>query len=253
MHEDNPLETTTLQYGDGTTTLTTLSNLGTSIVEIRELTPFDMFSRKLGEDMDYAWSWQCNLAMMIYDASDAISHRIANISAAQFMNNTFNVDVTKTDMWKKFESEWLVDTIIDEDLIEIIQCRSNGSVRILPLNLTIDKAHADVLVVGLDGEIELDVLEAIMEHCRRQIKKAYGLTRTIDDVLELHSKGAIESKHTYSLDGTSPGKGGRVWVDDSEFSLLSLNALLKQMYQELSKQPLEELSTLMAHRKDLAE
>lgn len=46
--------------------------------------------REMKKHPDYAWSWQCNLAMMAYDAGAGIDN--ANKRAADFMKNCFEVD-----------------------------------------------------------------------------------------------------------------------------------------------------------------
>lgn len=49
-------------------------------------------------DPSYAWGWQCNLAMAIYD--QGLSHIEANIAAANFMKNAFDIDVTQYKEYK---------------------------------------------------------------------------------------------------------------------------------------------------------
>lgn len=49
-------------------------------------------------DPSYAWGWQCNLAMAIYD--QGLSHIEANIAAANFMKNAFDIDVTQYQEYK---------------------------------------------------------------------------------------------------------------------------------------------------------
>lgn len=49
-------------------------------------------------DLDYAWSWHCNIAMAFLDSrGDATlhtAHEIANLAAARFLKQLFNVDTT---------------------------------------------------------------------------------------------------------------------------------------------------------------
>jgi hypothetical protein len=52
----------------------------------------DTLSAELKADKGFAWAWQCNLAMMAYDAG--APHRESNIRAASFMHTLFGVDVT---------------------------------------------------------------------------------------------------------------------------------------------------------------
>lgn len=63
------------------------------------------------EDHNYAWSWQCNLAMAFFDSwtngnRPADIHKKANEGAARFMCNLFGVDVTQFDEWKSLEKDW---------------------------------------------------------------------------------------------------------------------------------------------------
>ena len=94
---------------------------------------FRILKKGLQNDPDYAWGWQCNLAMAIYDESrpqciceildgkykghrpdcaivkahDArhfnehvLSHQFCNNAAARFMKLCFDVDVTQSPHWK---------------------------------------------------------------------------------------------------------------------------------------------------------
>lgn len=54
-------------------------------------TAISLLSEQMQSDPDYAWSWQCNLAMMAYDAG--ADHEQANRQAAQFMKNLFGVNI----------------------------------------------------------------------------------------------------------------------------------------------------------------
>ena len=44
-------------------------------------------------DPDYAWVWQCNLAMSAYD--EGLPKPKANLAAARFMRLAFGIDMTK--------------------------------------------------------------------------------------------------------------------------------------------------------------
>jgi hypothetical protein len=50
-------------------------------------------------DLEYGWSWFCNLAMLGYDAGG--SHRAANKSASDFMAEVFGFDIAE-----KFPYRW---------------------------------------------------------------------------------------------------------------------------------------------------
>lgn len=65
---------------------------------------FWILSSAMKRDSLYAWSWQCNLAMLAYDAG--ADHERSNIRAASFMSMFFGVDVTKGYEWKSFERQW---------------------------------------------------------------------------------------------------------------------------------------------------
>jgi hypothetical protein len=45
------------------------------------------------KDPDYAWSWHCNLAMPILDATGC-SHELANQAAAYLMQHLWGCDIT---------------------------------------------------------------------------------------------------------------------------------------------------------------
>ena len=50
-------------------------------------------SKALRDDLDYAWSWHCNVAMTAYDAG--CPHDVANEGAARFMQVLAGVDTRK--------------------------------------------------------------------------------------------------------------------------------------------------------------
>jgi len=54
---------------------------------------FDTLKQAMLEDSEYAWSWHCNIAMMVQDAG--ASHEVANIGAARFMKLCFDVDTLR--------------------------------------------------------------------------------------------------------------------------------------------------------------
>lgn len=136
----------------------------------------------------------------------------------------------------------------DLTLNEVIDARSNGCVR-FEIPSTIFDDPLDTAVVELDGELELDTLEAILEYARRQVNNV--LTDPTDlDLLQME-RDTVKSKLTYSLSGISPGKGGRVWIDDASFSLLSLANLVNRLHDEYDKQPYSELLGLIASWEEL--
>jgi hypothetical protein len=54
----------------------------------------DVVGAAINSDPEYAWSWQCNIAMAVFDAG--VEHRIANEGAARFMQILFGVDMRKS-------------------------------------------------------------------------------------------------------------------------------------------------------------
>lgn len=52
----------------------------------------------LQADPDYAWSWHCNLAMPVMDAT-GVTHRVANEAGARLMRHLFDIDITNHPHW----------------------------------------------------------------------------------------------------------------------------------------------------------
>jgi hypothetical protein len=52
----------------------------------------------LQQDPDLLWAWQCNLAMMAFDAGADIKK--ANIRSADFLASVFGADPRKTSFWE---------------------------------------------------------------------------------------------------------------------------------------------------------
>jgi hypothetical protein len=61
----------------------------------------------VNHDRDYAWVWQCSLAMAILDEGG--SHELSNRAAARFLQQIFAVDITKFAEFKDFEEQWKKD------------------------------------------------------------------------------------------------------------------------------------------------
>ena len=61
---------------------------------------FEVIKKAIKDDPDYAWSWLCNIAVPFIEEGG--SHKQANMAAAIFMKNVFDVDVTTTKGWKAF-------------------------------------------------------------------------------------------------------------------------------------------------------
>lgn len=62
--------------------------------------PVQRLTKAIQSDDDYAWSWQCNVAVPFMDEGG--THEQANKAAARFMLTAFGVDVTTLDQWKAF-------------------------------------------------------------------------------------------------------------------------------------------------------
>ena len=60
--------------------------------------PFDALKRAIFTDHDYAWSWQCNLAMPMFDGG--MSGEAANEGAACIMEHLFGVNVREFPEWE---------------------------------------------------------------------------------------------------------------------------------------------------------
>ena len=56
---------------------------------------------------DYAWSWQCNLAMSVFDSG--VDHQTSNEAAARFIRLLCDVDMTRHPYYLGLEKQWLVD------------------------------------------------------------------------------------------------------------------------------------------------
>lgn len=123
---------------------------------------FQNFKSTLQNDPSYAWSWQCNLVMLIRDGNEGVSHRDANISAAQFMNNVFGVNVTGSKAWHQFEEEWEAQSKATHYVLsragELSLVCTNGIVR--DLGLTTDKFKMFALVYLKGASLERDSEEA---------------------------------------------------------------------------------------------
>lgn len=50
------------------------------------------------KDMDFAWSWFCNIAVPMQD--EGVSHEVSNKSAARIMQSCFDIDITKCEHYR---------------------------------------------------------------------------------------------------------------------------------------------------------
>lgn len=66
-------------------------------------TALNAVKRAMAADPELAWSWQCNIAMPLFDAVRNISHWQANVGAARLMRHLFDVDMTEHKDFKALE------------------------------------------------------------------------------------------------------------------------------------------------------
>ncbi len=87
---------------------------------------FEALKEQIKNDDGYAWSWHCNIAMASID--QGFDHGKANIAAARFMKNCFDVDVTE---FKEFKALFLslknqtqgtnMDNTSNKDFLEYLE------------------------------------------------------------------------------------------------------------------------------------
>jgi len=63
----------------------------------------DLMKEAMAADSDWAWSWHCNLTMMIKDAGCDDMQK-ASLASAEFMLRVFGVNVTKFIQWSYRET-----------------------------------------------------------------------------------------------------------------------------------------------------
>ena len=92
-------------YDDGYASWSPTKAFENGYTKLREdHTPLSDLKAALQSDDEYAWSWLCNLACIGMDSGG--HHESASRYAAQFMRNTFDVDVRNQENWKTFEAQW---------------------------------------------------------------------------------------------------------------------------------------------------
>jgi hypothetical protein len=69
------------------------------------ISAFRLFRERLKADPEWAWTWYCNISMLLHNAGVEIHE--ANRKAESFMYNTFMIDITRNSKWecKYFEKE----------------------------------------------------------------------------------------------------------------------------------------------------
>lgn len=55
---------------------------------------FEALKNAIHADPDYAWGWQCNLAVPIMETVAKVTHSQANAAAAFIMRQVFDYDIT---------------------------------------------------------------------------------------------------------------------------------------------------------------
>lgn len=97
-----------------------------------------VMSEAMKADMDFAWSWHCNIAMASVD--EGMDHAAANRAAARFMKLAFGVDTTKCEHYADTQYH-LVD--LDKIMWESIQ-KAAGESKWMPEEYTANDWVADV-------------------------------------------------------------------------------------------------------------
>jgi hypothetical protein len=88
-----------------------------NVVKLK-LSPFGVLTRAIHHDAGYAWTWQANLAVAIYEASREPDRAQANKQAAHIMSRFFGIDMTKNPSWNV---AWSVEPRPKDDPAEVIQ------------------------------------------------------------------------------------------------------------------------------------
>ena len=107
--------------------------------EVSIKTAFETLKKAMQDDPSYAWTWQANIAMTIYDSEvDDDAHRHANTAAANVMQHLFQVDVRRCEEWKvTFEEDSEADDCSEENF------KFKLGDRVLIVNSNADHLHDD--------------------------------------------------------------------------------------------------------------
>lgn len=110
---------------------------------------FEILSEVMQTEPDYAWSWQCNLAMMAHDAGAPA--REANIRAADLIHSFFKVDVKSTRFYQDLMAEAAPGTYTFEQkqLAELKE--ATGDLIAVVADLAVD--HPDIDLSNLNQVI----------------------------------------------------------------------------------------------------
>ena len=99
---------------------------------MQEAHPFARLRQVIYDDLEYAWAWQCNLAVPILDTIPC-THAHANEAAALIMAQMFGYDITKHPEYTAGKSpaqeyfEMRVEAEKEEDLTAIVKGLNDAS------------------------------------------------------------------------------------------------------------------------------
>lgn len=115
----------------------------------------------MAADPELAWSWQCNIAMPLFDAFHNISHWQANVGAARLMRHLFGVDIEKNEHFIALAQSEKLDSAVRTDRIAPPAPRT--PTQRLGNILSDMREHAEGLT---DGEMRdfSDTISAELEH-----------------------------------------------------------------------------------------
>lgn len=126
----------------------------------------------------FAWSWLCNIAMPLKDAT-GMTHEQANRAAAKLMRHLFDIDMTTAQEWQRFEREWAatasalpVGRGLREALTRWHERKSNDSAE----SILLASAVHDFLAAAEAAPSERGAAEPC-EETLRAMWKAYGEDR----------------------------------------------------------------------------
>jgi hypothetical protein len=91
-------------YDDGYTSWSPTEAFESGYSLASDASPLDAIKAAFAKDDDYAWTWQCNLAMIAFD--EGVSHQASNERAAGFIKNAFDFDIKAVDQWKDMQEYW---------------------------------------------------------------------------------------------------------------------------------------------------
>lgn len=115
---------------------------------------FRDLKKRLKKEHDYAWSFQCNIAMAIMD-SNLLNHERSNRAAAEIMSRLFDVNVLEFDEFKSLERDWNSQTFADLQDTTAGPHRELGIIRAIQFGM-IERDVGIMLVVStMSGDAQL--------------------------------------------------------------------------------------------------